>query len=76
MDLPSPSALLNFALETLKPLESANNSSNFDLSEFAHEFSSKKFGAKATEKVQWSKLKNVPQMKKQEESFETVKRKK
>ena len=79
MDLPSPSALLTFALETLKPLESTNSSSaagNFDLAAFAQEFSTKKFGAKATEKVQWSKLKTVPQVKKQEESFETVKRKK
>lgn len=73
MDLPSPSALLTFALETLKPLDAANN---FDLAAFAQEFSKKQFGAKATEKVQWTKLKSAPQIKKQEESFETVKRKK
>lgn len=73
MDLPSPSALLTFSLETLKPLDAATN---FDLASFAQDFSKKQFGAKATEKVQWSKLKTVPQIKKQEESFETVKRKK
>lgn len=72
MDLPSPSALLTFSLETLKPLES----SNFDLSAFIQEFSIKKFGVKASEKVQWNKLKISPQIKKQEDSFEVVKRKK
>ena len=72
MDLPNPSALLTFALETLKPLESGA----FDLAAFSHDFSARKFGVKATEKVQWSKLKSAPIIKKQEESFETVKRKK
>lgn len=74
LDLPNPAALLSFSLETLKPLESAGTS--FDLAAFVQELSSKKFGAKATDKVQWSKLKSVPQVKKQEESFEVVKRKK
>ena len=71
MDLPNPAAILTFALETLKPIEG-----NFDLATFAQELSMKKFGAKANEKVQWTKLKTVPQVKKQEESFEVVKRKK
>lgn len=71
MDLPNPAALLTFALETLKPLDS-----NFDLATFIQEVSLRKFGQKATEKVQWSKLKSVPQTKKQEDSFEVVKRKK
>jgi hypothetical protein len=73
MDLPNPSAILTFSLETLKPMESQGN---FDLAAFAQELSNKKFGPKATEKVQWSKLKSVPQIKKQEESFEVVRRKK
>ena len=73
MDLPNPAAILTFSLETLKPMESQGN---FDLAAFAQELSSKKFGPNATEKVQWNKLKNVPQVKKQEESFEVVKRKK
>lgn len=73
MDLPNPTAILTFALETLKPMDSQGN---FDLAAFAQELSNKKFGPKATEKVQWSKLKSVPQVKKQEESFEVVKRKK
>lgn len=73
MDLPNPTAILTFTLETLKPMETQGN---FDLAAFAQELSNKKFGPKATEKVQWSKLKSVPQVKKQEESFEVVKRKK
>lgn len=71
LDLPNPAAILNFSLETLKPLDG-----NFDLASFAHELSTKKFGVKATEKVQWFKLKSIPQSKKEEESFEVVKRKK
>lgn len=74
LDLPNPAALFTFSLETLKPLESGNGP--FDLAAFVQELSTKKFGAKATEKVQWSKLKSSPQVKKQEESFEVVKRKK
>lgn len=73
MDLPSPAAILTFSLETLKPMESQGS---FDLAAFAQELSTKKFGPNATEKVQWNKLKNTPQVKKQEESFEVVKRKK
>jgi hypothetical protein len=79
LDLPNPSALYSFALETLKPLLTAQDASSFDLAAFAHELSTKKFGAKATEKIQWTKLKISPQSESsrhQEESFEVVKRKK
>lgn len=72
LDLPNPPAILTFALETLKPLETGS----FDLASFAQELSIRKFGQKATEKVQWSKLKAAPLQRKQEESFEVVKRKK